>query len=96
MTVPRPEQARTAAEFIDMLRALKEWSGLSYRDLERQARSAGDRLPPSTVATMLSRTSLPRLNLLGAFVKACGGNRDEVVSWIEARRKLAQRNTAGC
>ncbi|MGK5740213.1 tetratricopeptide repeat protein [Micromonospora sp. URMC 103] len=94
MTVPRPEQARTPAEFVASLRALKEWSGLSYRVIERRAREAGDHLPASTVATMLGRKSLPRLDLLSALVRACGTDPEDVRRWIEARRRLAQQHEA--
>lgn len=91
MTAPAPGPTATPDEFVARLRALKAWSGLSYRDLERRARANGEQLPASTIATALNRPSLPHLDLLGSLVRACGGGDDDVVRWVEARRLLAQR-----
>ncbi|RSS41021.1 helix-turn-helix domain-containing protein, partial [Streptomyces sp. WAC08241] len=70
--VPDPRGARSPAEFLARLQALKDWSGLTYRELSVRAEARGDVLPRSTVANMLSRTTLPREELLTAFVRACG------------------------
>ncbi|MEU4770883.1 tetratricopeptide repeat protein [Micromonospora sp. NPDC023644] len=86
---PPPDAMRTAAEFVARLRAVKIWSGLSYRALERRARRAGDQLPASTMATALNRTSLPSQELVASLVRACGGDAAAVERWVEARRALA-------
>lgn len=52
---PDPRGARTPAEFLARLQALKDWSGLTYRELSARAESGGDVLPRSTVANMLAR-----------------------------------------
>jgi hypothetical protein len=90
-TAPRinPAAARSAAEYVALLRRVRERSGLSYRKIERRAEAAGETLPPSTLATMLGRNSLPREELAAVFLRACGRGNDEVAEWIEARRRLA-------
>jgi hypothetical protein len=88
-SVPDPETARTTAEFIHQLRRLKAWSGLTYRQLERRAGEHGDVLPHSTVATALSRESLPRVELVRALVRACGCDEKTAGTWVAVRRRLA-------
>jgi hypothetical protein len=81
--------ATDEAEFIAALRRLKAWSGLSYRQLERRAAEAGRVLPYSTASTALGRKSLPREELLVAFVLACGLDDDEAASWAAVRKRIA-------
>ncbi|MFC9385703.1 helix-turn-helix domain-containing protein [Streptomyces venezuelae] len=88
---PDPRGARTPAEFLARLQALKDWSGLTYRELAARAESGGDVLPRSTVANMLARTTLPREELLTAFVRACGATREEEARWRTVRNALAGR-----
>ncbi|SFN32321.1 hypothetical protein SAMN04489713_1011153 [Actinomadura madurae] len=86
---PSPAAACDEAEFIAALRRLKAWSGLSYRQLERRAADAGRVLPYSTASTALGRTTLPREELLVAFVLACGLDDGEAASWVAARKRIA-------
>ncbi|MGW2064727.1 hypothetical protein ACWCO9_29620 [Streptomyces sp. NPDC001937] len=88
-TGPDPEAARTPAEFVQTMRQLRSWADLSYRQLERRADDAGDVLPRTTISGVLAREDLPREQLLGAFVRACGGNAATVEAWLEVRRRLA-------
>ncbi|MFF1420238.1 RICIN domain-containing protein [Streptomyces sp. NPDC058280] len=88
-TGPDPEAARTPAEFVHTMRQLRSWADLSYRQLERRADDAGDALPRATISSVLARGDLPREELLGAFVRACGGNAATVEAWLEVRRRLA-------
>ncbi|MEK9524550.1 helix-turn-helix transcriptional regulator [Streptomyces venezuelae] len=90
---PDPREARTPAEFLAALQALKERSGLTYRELSSRAEARGDVLPRSTVANMLTRATLPREELLAAFVRACGATPDELTEWRRARTELAGRGT---
>lgn len=91
MTVPEPGQALTPAAFVDELRRLRAWSDLSYREIERRARSAGDTLPASTLAGALNRETLPPLAVVTAFVRACGAG---VTEWSAAWRRLAEKSAA--
>ncbi|WP_435973971.1 helix-turn-helix domain-containing protein [Streptomyces sp. Qhu_M48] len=89
---PDPREAHTPAEFLALLQELKERSGLTYRELSARAEAAGDVLPRSTVANMLTRATLPREELLTAFVRACGvADPAELEAWRTARRRLAGR-----
>ncbi|MET8828027.1 XRE family transcriptional regulator [Streptomyces sp. NPDC004610] len=83
-----PDDARDAAEFLRLMRQLKSRTGLTYRELEEKAARNGDVLARSTLADVLGRTSLPRPDLLAAFVRACG-EEQRVGVWLEARDRLA-------
>ncbi|WP_369146589.1 helix-turn-helix domain-containing protein [Streptomyces sp. R44] len=88
---PDPREARSPAEFLGRLQALKDWSGLTYRELSARAEASGDVLPRSTVANMLSRPTLPREELLAAFARACGLAPGEAEDWRTVRNQLAAR-----
>ncbi|MCP3819726.1 hypothetical protein NLX86_16960 [Streptomyces sp. A3M-1-3] len=83
-----PEQARDGAEFVALMRELKRAAGLTYRRLEQRAADRGEVLPRSTVASVLGGTTLPRPELLAAFVNACGDG-ERVSVWLAAREALA-------
>ncbi|MEU4474698.1 helix-turn-helix domain-containing protein [Micromonospora sp. NPDC023888] len=84
----RPDEATDPAEFVDMLRRLKDRSRLTYRQLEQRAAAAGDVLARSTAADVLRRSTLPRPEVVAAFVRACGAE-DQVETWLRARHRLA-------
>ncbi|MEU8111970.1 helix-turn-helix domain-containing protein [Micromonospora sp. NPDC048947] len=84
----RPDDASDPAEFVEMLRQLKDRSGLTYRQLEQRAASTGDVLARSTAADILRRSTLPRPEVVAAFVRACGAG-DQVETWLAARHRLA-------
>jgi hypothetical protein len=67
-----PQEARDAAEFVALLRRLKQRSGLSYRQLERRAAERGEVLPRSTLADVLRQGALPRVETVEVFLRACG------------------------
>ncbi|BAU86191.1 hypothetical protein SLA_5310 [Streptomyces laurentii] len=90
-SAPDARGARSPAEFIACLQALKDWSGLTYRQLSARAEARGDVLPRSTVANMLARTTVPRAELLAAFVRACGATPEAVAEWEAVRKELAVR-----
>ncbi|MFG2048476.1 helix-turn-helix domain-containing protein [Micromonospora sp. NPDC048935] len=93
-TAPDPATAGSAAEFVAQMRALRQWSGLTIRQVSKRARDAGDVLPHSTLNTALGRANLPRETLVAAFVRACGGDQATVAHWVAARKALAAA-TAG-
>ncbi|WP_158681175.1 helix-turn-helix domain-containing protein [Streptomyces viridochromogenes] len=70
------------------MRALKAWSGLTYREIAARAHRNGDTLPPSTLAAVLGRATLPREDVVRAFVRVCGGE-DETDAWLWARSGIA-------
>lgn len=83
-----PYEALDAAGFVESMRRLKECSGLTYRELEERAARNGDVLARSTLADILRRTSLPRPDVLAAFVRACGDGQ-RVGAWLDARNRIA-------
>lgn len=90
---PDPQGARNPAEFLAALQELKDWSGLTYRELSARAEAVGDVLPRSTLANMLTRAGLPREELLAAFVRACGTPPGERETWLVVRKELAAAGT---
>ncbi|GAA4609447.1 hypothetical protein GCM10023195_38100 [Actinoallomurus liliacearum] len=88
-SAPDPREAHTTAGFLAQLRRLKAWSGLTYRQLEKAAGRHGHVLPHSTIASALKRESLPREELVKAFVTACGCSDETVETWVAVRRVLA-------
>jgi hypothetical protein len=89
---PSPAAATDEATFVAALRRLKNWSGLSFRQLERTATDNGDVLPYSTAATVLSKSRLPRAEVVAAFVRACGVA--DVRPWLLARTRIADGTAA--
>jgi transcriptional regulator with XRE-family HTH domain len=83
-----PYAARDAADFVAAMQQLKERAGLTYRELEERAARNGDVLARSTLADILRRTSLPRTDVLAAFVRACGDGQ-RVGAWLDARERIA-------
>lgn len=75
------------------MKQLKERSGLTYRELEERAARNGDVLARSTLADILRRTSLPRPEILAAFVRACGDGQ-QVGAWLDARNRIAAETAA--
>ncbi|GAA0906964.1 hypothetical protein GCM10009574_099640 [Streptomyces asiaticus] len=86
---PCPDDVSDPRSFVDRMRALKAWSGLTYREIAARAHQNGDVLPPSTLATVLGRTTLPREDVVRAFVRVCGG-KEETDAWLRARSGIAQ------
>ncbi|MBC6459733.1 peptidoglycan-binding domain-containing protein [Actinomadura sp. HBU206391] len=93
-SVPDPRGAETAEQYVGLLRGLRAWSGLTFRQLEKRAVTNGDVLPYSTIHAALARPRLPREELLTAYLRACGCTPQEVAIWVDVRRRLTV-TTAG-
>jgi hypothetical protein len=91
---PSPQDVHTAAELNAELRELKARSRLTYRQLEERAAQQGELLPRSTLADVLRNGSLPRPDLLAAFIRACGEG-DDVDEWLAARQRAAGASASG-
>lgn len=89
-----PTGAQCSAEYVLFLRRRREAAGLTYRQLARRARQTRESLPPSTVATMLHRSTLPSRDLVAAYIRACGGDDSEVAAWLAARSRIAMASVA--
>jgi hypothetical protein len=81
------DKVNDAGALIARLRELRARCGLSFRQLEQRAAARGDVLPRSTVAELLRRQTLPRSDLLTAFVLACG-DEHRLDEWLAARDRL--------
>ncbi|MEV6694537.1 helix-turn-helix transcriptional regulator [Micromonospora sp. NPDC051196] len=84
-------QAATAGEYVGLLRDIRRGSGLTYREISRRASAAGHWLPPSTLATMLGRTTLPRERTVVALLAACGTPAAVIEQWVGLRREIDVR-----
>jgi hypothetical protein len=90
---PDPWAARTPAEYVHLLRALRAWAGYpAVKDVREVSATGGPvaRVPRSTFYAALnpSRTSLPPLVVVRSLVRACGADVDE---WVSAWRALSLR-----
>ncbi|WP_431976444.1 hypothetical protein [Micromonospora haikouensis] len=90
----RPDGARDKAEFVQLLRLMKDRSGYTFRQLEQRAASHGEVLARSTVADMLVGRGLPRAELLAAFVRACTEDEAQVAAWLATLDRLARETDA--
>lgn len=88
---PDPADAQTAAEYVALLGAFVEASGLSLSEIEEVARSKGYVLPEGILATALSHDALPPERLVVALVRSIGINDREVKYWAEALWRLESR-----
>ncbi|GCB49297.1 NB-ARC domain-containing protein [Streptomyces sp. NL15-2K] len=84
--LPSPDEARTPEEFVRLLRRLRAWSELTYRELEVRAQRHGLHLARSTTAAVLGRGALPRAGFVHAYVAACGLTPEP---WLGARQRIA-------
>ncbi|MCZ2525841.1 RICIN domain-containing protein [Streptomyces sp. HB2AG] len=81
---------RTTAEYVARMRRLKESSGLTFRQLEQRAAGEGRFLARSTLSDALRRGALPRQDVIEAFVRACGGDRERAQEWVRAAERLGK------
>jgi hypothetical protein len=79
----------TAEDYVTLLGLVRSRSGLSYRAIARRAAANGDALPVSTLATMLARRTLPRRELVIAFLRACGVAAEQHSEWLATWDRLA-------
>jgi transcriptional regulator with XRE-family HTH domain len=89
-----PRSARNAAEFVALLRELRERSGLTYRQLEERATEHGDVLARSTLSDALRQDALPRTETLMAFLRACG-EEHHAGEWLEVHNDIATSYRTG-
>ncbi|MET9290493.1 helix-turn-helix transcriptional regulator [Streptomyces sp. NPDC003077] len=91
----RPQRPRDIAEFVARMKHLKVHAGVTFRELERRAAERGDVLARSTLADVLRRRTLPRAEVLAAYVRACGCDEDETREWLTERKRLAEGGERG-
>jgi len=84
--LPDPNTATTSAEFVELMRDLVAWSGMTRRRLEEMA--GPGKLPKSTLDDALKRDSLPRLEVVKALTWAVRLMPEEAQAWELAWRRL--------
>jgi hypothetical protein len=91
---PDPAGAESAADLVRMLKLLLQWADAP--SLTRLNKRAGgfNLLPPSTVSDMLRSQRLPRLELMLAFVRACGLDENQATAWQAAYERIKAREGA--
>ncbi|MES9540962.1 helix-turn-helix domain-containing protein [Actinomadura sp. NPDC000600] len=91
--VPRPEEARGPADFLDLMRRLRQWSGLPLSELEDRMRADGA-VTPSGIEGFLQGGTPPSRDLTASFVTACGLPPDERERWLLAYDRLCGPSAA--
>lgn len=90
---PDPAGAASASALADMLKLLLQWAGSpSLAELNRRA-GGHNLLPRSTVSDMLHSQRLPRLELVLAFVRACGLEEDQAATWRATWERIKARES---
>jgi transcriptional regulator with XRE-family HTH domain len=81
---PAPASVTTPGEFNDGLKRLREWSGMTYRQIEELSTAGGVRVAPSTLCGAFTRGTLPRRPLAAGFLKVIGLPHGDQQAWLAA------------
>lgn len=85
---PDPAQAATPAQFVACMVRLRAWDG--NPSLATLNQRSGRHLPPSTLSGVLRRESLPRLDFVLRYVRACNLPDSKVQAWEHAWKTLKE------
>ncbi|MFC6021855.1 helix-turn-helix domain-containing protein [Plantactinospora solaniradicis] len=88
---PNPLDATTPAEYNAALDRLREWSGLTYRDIGVIAKEYPRPLAASTLCSALKRTTLPGRRIVTSFMRAVGLDDQQQAVWLEVWHALNAR-----
>lgn len=84
---PDPAAARSAADYVTVLRQYRAWSGdLSWREIA--ARAKQNRVH-STIYNAMRRDVLPTLEVVKAIVTGCGGGEDDLLAFTSAWHRIS-------
>jgi hypothetical protein len=84
---PDPLTTETPVAFIEALWQYRAWSGNpSWRMM---ADHAGKAVSFSTMYNAMNGDSLPKLYVVKAIIIGCGGNEDDVISFVNGWRRFA-------
>jgi hypothetical protein len=89
LAAPDPTEVTNSIEYIDALKRLREWSGMTYREMAKVAAEYARPLKASTVCAALGRGTLPQRDLVASFVRAAGLVEADELIWLEVRDALA-------
>jgi hypothetical protein len=87
--IPSSAELTDALQFISLMKLLRLWAGSpSLAELNRRSRWL---LPPSTLSEVLRKQQLPRLDLVQAYVRACGLTDEQCAAWEQSWTALEMR-----
>jgi transcriptional regulator with XRE-family HTH domain len=81
---PDPSTASTAADYNDALKRLREWSGMTYRQIEEITQHYPRRVAPSTLCAAFTRGTLPARDLVESFLRAIELDDEQQRGWLTA------------
>jgi len=84
LPAPAPATVATPGEFNDGLKRLREWSGMTYRQIEELSADTDERVAPSTLCGAFTRGTLPRRPLVAGFLKVIGLPETDQHDWLAA------------
>ncbi|HKT03501.1 MAG TPA: helix-turn-helix transcriptional regulator [Rugosimonospora sp.] len=80
---PKPTDRTTPAAYNDGLKALREWSGLTFRRLGEISAEYDRPLHGSTLCTALGRGTLPAKPMVTSFLRAVNLSEPEQQRWLD-------------
>lgn len=86
--VPNLHKVQTLNDLREKLRELYDLSGLSYHQIEANAKKAGTYVPRATANAMVRGNSGIKKEPLSAFVLACGVSKEHHLEWIQAWERV--------
>ena len=84
-----PGSARTAEDFVMLLRQARAMSEQTYWQLQERAKAAGHELEPSILVESLGLAELPDERLVSSLLHACGYSEEEIGEWLEVHSRLS-------
>jgi transcriptional regulator with XRE-family HTH domain len=87
---PQPTRANTAAEYLDALKELREWSGMTYREIAEITRDYPRSVKASTLCGALKRGTLPSEDLVEGFLQAVDLGADIQSLWLDVRKAIEE------
>ena len=83
---PDPATARTPADYVELLRQYRAWSGdVPWRTIAARAKQ---KRVHSTIYNAMRRDDLPTLEVVKAVVIGCGGGQDDLRAFTSAWRRI--------
>lgn len=83
---PDPAAARTAADYVAVLRQYRAWSGdVPWRMIAAQAKQ---KRVHSTIYNAMRRDDLPTLDVVKAIIIGCGGGEDDLRAFTSAWQRI--------
>jgi len=79
---PDPKTAVSPSEYVECLKQLIDWAGLSLREIAKRTNELPRRIAPSTLCEAYKRQTLPAIDIVTSLVAVVGIDEAEQQSWI--------------